>query len=184
MSNEYSHLTTQEKAIEYIRCKNNIFYFIFNYVYIPEIGGSLKYAPEYMHSKIKRVVRSAIRFDKVMFMATRQLGKSSTAAIIIEYMMNFYPKNRAIIINMKKGAAIENLSKIKFVHEMLPDFLKPGVTNRDLADRKTYLEYENGSRVDTFYPAANSGPEQIARSLTSPILYIDMFLSRYRVIYN
>lgn len=173
MIDQYSQLTTQEKAVEYIRCKNNIFYFIFNYVYIPEIGGSLKYAPEHMHFKIKRVIRSAIRFDKVIFMATRQLGKSLTAAIIIEYMMNFYPKNRAIIINMKKSAAMENLSKIKFIHEMLPSFLKPGVTNKELADRKTYLEYENGSRVDTFYPSSTSGPETIARSMTSPVLYLD-----------
>jgi hypothetical protein len=307
---DYSHLTTEQKALEYIKCKNNIFYFIFNYVYIPEIGGSLKYTPEHMHAKLRRVVRSAIKFDKVMFMASRQLGKaldintpiplpngkwttmgdlqvgdtilgengkptvviaatdimynhdcyriefdyvdpiiadadhlwkidyidkilttyellnyqnisitsyypikkehkiinivkvdsvpvrciqvdnpskmflcghfipthnSTIAAAIIEYMMNFYPRNRAIIINMKKSAALENLGKIKFIHEMLPLFLKLGASNRQIADRKTYLEYENGSRVDVFYPSTTSGPEQIARSMTSPILYIDRF---------
>jgi len=488
MFNEYSNLTTEQKAIEYIKCKNNIFYFIYNYVYIPEIGGSLKYAPEHMHLKLKRVIRSAIKFDKVIFMASRQLGKalsldtlvplfdgsyttieelkigdiiigadgkptnvkfiteimynhdcykinfdyadpiiadtdhlwkindndsivttkelfdiqekyikvtkpieyiennnltippyiyglwlssntygtseisvannsvneicefisqynykpvispifknnsekhitifnfentlknsglfqnristeysmnsiqnriellqgimdgsgycdasgrcelkhsnltflfdvkqllsslgiknklsrnkniytrkyglsfstkdfdvfkvkikrdrqkslkgsrynkhyiksvekiesipvkciqvdnedkmflvgeyipthnSTIAAVIIEYMLNFFPKNRAIIINMKKSAALENLSRIKFIHEMLPDFLKPSISNKVLADRKTYLEYENGSKVDVFYPSSISGPEQIARSLTSPILYVD-----------
>jgi hypothetical protein len=74
---------------------------------------------------------------------------------------------------MKKPAALENLSKIKFIHEILPDFLKPTLVSNKLNDRKTYLEYENGSRVDTFYPSTTSGPEHIARSMTSPILYID-----------
>lgn len=170
---DYSSFTAEQKAIEYVKCKNNILYFIFNYVRIPEIGGSLAYTPEHLHPKLRRVVRSAIRFDKVMFMASRQLGKSTIAAVIIEYMMNFYPKNRAIIINMKKSAALENLNKIKFIHESLPDFLKPGADKKTLADRKTYLEYENGSRVDVFYPSTASGPDQIARSLTAPVLYID-----------
>jgi hypothetical protein len=143
-----------------------------------ELKGT-RYNKHYIKSieKIESVPVKCIQVDNEdkMFLAGEYIPthNSTIAAIIIEYMLNFFPKNRAIIINMKKSAALENLSKIKFIHEMLPDFLKPCISNKVLADRKTYLEYENGSKVDVFYPSSISGPEQIARSLTSPILYID-----------
>jgi len=72
---------------------------------------------------------------------------------------------------MRQVAALENLSRIKFVHSHLPAWMKSPIKGR--AERKTYMELENNSLIRTFYPASNTGPDQIARSLTAPILYID-----------
>jgi len=64
------------RAKEWYKCRNNPLYYIFNYVYIPETGGRLKYDPDKMHNKIRRVVRSIYHFHKCVLMASRQLGKA------------------------------------------------------------------------------------------------------------
>lgn len=96
---------------------------------------------------------------------------STISAALLEYSMNFFPGNKGIILNMQKTAALENLNKVKFMHENLPEFLKSPLKYK--GDRKTYLEYANGSILRVFYPSSATPADQLARSLSSPILYID-----------
>ena len=306
-------------AKEYLKCRQNPLYFIYNYVKIPEIGGSTTLNRDNLHLKMKQTVRVLYRYNKAILMASRQLGKalsintlipifgdnnfiefkelkdikvgdflfdeyynktlvvaktnvmynrscykinffndesiiadknhiwkinnklistkllylkfkffkflklnkrfnifknekyfthvtsiykvdsapvqciqvfnannsgmflcgkkqipthnSTIAAAYITWALNFFPGIPAIILNMRQVAALENLSKIKFIHSNLPGWMKSPLKGR--AERKTYLELENNSIVRTFYPASTTGPDQIARSLTAPILYID-----------
>lgn len=169
--NRHSSKDLDYFAQEYLKCRSNPLYFLYNYVYIPEIGGSMLMSADRVHPNVRRVVRSLVRYNKVMFMATRQLGKSTISAAMLEWAINFFPGIPAIILNMRQVAALENLDKIKFIHSHLPEWLRSPLKGR--AEKKTYIELENNSIVRTFYPASNSGPNQIARSLTAPILYID-----------
>lgn len=175
MSNIITELSSSKKeeqyALEYLKCRQNPLYFIYNYVHIPEVGSSLQLSKNHVHTKLRRVVRSVFRYHKVMFMASRQLGKSTISACLLTWAANFFPGIPVIILNMRQVAALENLNKIKFIHSMLPPWMKSPIKGR--AERKTYLELENESLIRTFYPASNTGPDQIARSLTAPILYID-----------
>ena len=111
-----SKLSSKEQAIEFIRCKTNPFYFIYNYVVIQEIGSVIKYTPEKMHPKFRQIVRVVMKYHKAVNMATRQLGKSTIAACLLEWAGNFYPKTPITILNANKTYSQENLSKIKFVH--------------------------------------------------------------------
>lgn len=96
---------------------------------------------------------------------------STIASCLLIWAANFFPGIPIIILNMRQSAALENLGKIKFIHSMLPPWMKSPIKGR--AEKKTYLELDNNSLIRTFYPASNAGPDQIARSLTAPILYID-----------
>jgi len=98
---------------------------------------------------------------------------STISAALLEYLLNFYPKNRAIILNMSKTAGLENIDRIRFMHDNLPPFLKSPHKNKAAADRKTFLEYDNGSKINVFFPSSATSPSTLARSLTSPILYVD-----------
>jgi len=169
--NVASKWTAQEQSLEWYKCKINPFYFIYNYVFIPEIGGILKYEKSIMNGKIKQVVRSVIRFHRCILMASRQLGKSTIAACILEWANNFYPNARAIILNATKDYAFENLNKVKFIHEHLPPQLQTPLKFK--GDRKTFLEYTHGAVMKVFYPSSTTSPDTLARSLTSAILYID-----------
>jgi hypothetical protein len=166
-------LTKDEKywTVEYWRCKENILYFIWNYVYFEEIGGICKYSEDKMNPKFKRVIKSLLKYKFAMLMASRQLGKSTVAAAILEHSMNFFPGNKALILNANKYYALENLSKVKFIHENLPSQLRTPLKYK--GDRKTYLEYTNNSKITVLYPSTTTSPDSLGRSLTIPILYID-----------
>lgn len=163
--------TSKQQFTEYWRCVKYPFYFIYNYVYIGEIGGILKYEEAKMHPKFKMTVRSISKYHRATLMATRQLGKSTIAGCLLEWATNFFPKMPATILNANKQYSLENLEKIKFIHSNLPSFLR--VPEKYKGERKTFHELENGSIVRTFYPSSTTSPSTLARSLTSPILYID-----------
>jgi hypothetical protein len=298
-------------AVEYLKCRRNPFYFIYNYVYIPEIGGSLKLDDTNLHYKMKRVVKSLIKYRRVILMASRQSGKaldittkipladntfklmkdieigdfildefefpteviavtsimydrpcykfifenaeeiiadanhlwkvssykydnelktskelfnekydpydlcinvndhkiciryiietesvpvkciqvrntsgmflcgetkipthnSTIAAAMLLWAANFYSNLPIVILNMRVASGLANLNIIKFMYNHLPDWLKSPY--RSKSERKTYIEFQNGSVIKTFSPSPASPPEQLARGLTAPILYID-----------
>ena len=306
-------MSSQQRAAEYWNCRTNPFYFIFNYVYIQEIGGILKYEAPMMHAKMKRVVKSFYNYHRCICMASRQLGKalfidellptpnglrpikdicvgdyvydehhsptkvvavteimnnhecyelvisntkiicdkdhlwkiscdalslvnvvltaeqifnlnkmkmqctiydhrlnqnlkitsicktksvpvkciqvenhsgmflvtankipthnSTIAAAILEWAANFYSNMPITILNATKKFAFENLEKIKFMHMAVADFLRTPLKYK--GDRKTTLDYKNESIVRIFYPSSTTSPNTLARSFTSPILYID-----------
>lgn len=173
INNQWADVTAM-RAVEWVRCRSNPLYFILNYVYLPEIGGSrtsLKYNEELLHPKFRRAVRCLYRYHNVILMASRQLGKSTIAACMIAWAMNFFPNNRVAIMNMQKRYAQENLNRIKFILSALPEWMRIRPTSR--SEIKEYLTLANGSRCDTYYPSASTPPENIARSLTIPIIYID-----------
>jgi len=164
-------MSYERQAVEFLKCRKSIFYFIYNYVYLEEVGGAIKIDHGRLHSKTIRSVKTVINCHKLIFMASRQLGKSSTASMIIDYVANFFPGSQIIIINMNKSAAFENLKRIKFVHQRLPKWLASPLKYD--GDRKSFLEFENGSVIKTFFYSTTTGPDSLARSLTAPCLYID-----------
>lgn len=168
---QFERLSSTEKAIEWYKCKMNPFYFIFNYAFIPEIGGVLKYDDPIMGIKIRRFVRSIAKYHKCLLMATRQLGKSTVAGCLLEWACNFYPCVPATILNANKSFALENLEKIKFIHSNLPPSLRTPLKYK--GDRKTTMEYVHNSIIRVFYPSSTTSASTLARSLTSPILYVD-----------
>lgn len=318
VQNQSNKLSSSEQAAEYWNCRRNPFYFIFNYVYIPEIGGILKYEAPMMHNKMKQVIKCLHNYHKVILMASRQLGKalaldtlipcptitgeiiyrklgdlhtndyildqhsnpiriinetsiqydrpcysitfnngvkviadenhewrvfcrsmnnsqylilntknifdiinnqldfviidfikkihitniektesvpvkciqvnsneglflitekhivthnSTISAIYNEWAANFYPNIPITILNMHKKSSLENLEKIKFIHSALPEFLRTPLKYK--GSRKTTLDYSNDSVIRIFYPSSATSPSTLARSFTSPGLYID-----------
>ena len=182
--------TSQElaeyRAGEWYKCRQNPLYFIYNYVYIPETGGRLLYAKELMHPKMRRVVRSVFKYHKCVLMASRQLGKSTLAACLIAWAVVFYSRNRAVILNMKQEAGLNNLAMIKFIISNLPEWMVGKNPFKSKSDIKTYFELFNDSKVSVVYPSTVHDPNTLARSLTVPILYIDesAFIRSMREIYG
>lgn len=318
VQNQSNRLSSSQQAAEYWNCRRNPFYFIFNYAYIPEIGGILKYEAPMMHNKMKQVIKCLHNYHKVILMASRQLGKalsldtlipcptltgeiiyrelgdlhindyvldqhfnpiriineteiqynrpcylitfnnketviadenhewrvfcksisaesysilntkdiyniiqnkldniiidifkkinivkvekteskpvkciqvnsheglflitkkhiithnSTISAIYNEWAANFYPNIPITILNMHKKSSLENLEKIKFIHNALPEFLRTPLKYK--GSRKTTLDYSNDSVIRIFYPSSATSPSTLARSFTSPGLYID-----------
>jgi len=63
---------------EFLRCRNNILYFIHNYCHIGEVGNPRLYSPDMMNRKYRRVIKSINRYRRAILMASRQLGEKIT----------------------------------------------------------------------------------------------------------
>lgn len=168
-----SPTATDFYAKEWVKCRQNPLYFALNYVIIPEIGGELKLSSELLHPKQIRVIKSVYKYHKAILMASRQLGKSTISAILLSWALVFYPNNTAIILNMKQKAGLQNLGTIKFIIRRLPEWMVTKHPFKQKSDIKTYFDLFNGSHCDVFYPSTIHTSSTLARSLTSPILYID-----------
>lgn len=302
-------LSSAECGLEIMKCRANPLYFMYNYVYIPEIGGSLKYEKGIVHPRAVQYIKSLIKYGRSILMASRQLGKaldldtliplangqfkklkhltlndtildqyhnplkiiaitevlnnrkcyelefsngekivadenhqwvinnnlyltyalfneyksdptssfiildgfgeehylssikevesspvkciqvdsydglylitksklvthnSTISAVFLEWACNFYPRLPATILNANKTFALENLSKVKFIHSNLPEFLKSPLKYK--GERKTTMDYSNGSIIRIFYPSTTTSSSMLARSLTAPFLYVD-----------
>jgi hypothetical protein len=177
---------TDYYANEWLNCRKNPLYFIQNYVYIPETGGMLKYDKNVLHPKLRRVIRITHKYHRCVLMASRQLGKSTVSACLLAWAAIFNPGLQSVILNFKKDAAIENLDRIKFIINNLPDWLRWTCERKDKSDRLSYLVLRNGSKIKVMYPATTQHPTTIARSLTIPCLYIDesAFIRNMREIYG
>lgn len=173
IKNSVSEKEKKRRAKEIWKCRTNPLYFIHNYCYLDEGGGQVLYRKELMHNKIRRVVRSIYQFKKCILMASRQLGKSTIAACLVAWAMVFFPRNKAVILNMKQNAGKKNLSMIKFIIKNLPTWMVTDKPFKNKSDAVTYCELFNDSRIDVFYPATTHDPSTLARSLTVAVLYID-----------
>jgi len=96
---------------------------------------------------------------------------STISACMLEWACNFYPYVPATILNANKGFALENIEKVKFIHNNLPTFLRTPLKYK--GERKTTMEYKHGSIIRVFYPSSTTSATILARSLTAPILYVD-----------
>lgn len=74
---------TNHNVNEWIKCRQNPLYFILNYVYFKEYGGRCLYTKEFLHPKLRRVVRVIYRYHAAILMASRQLGKALSLDTII-----------------------------------------------------------------------------------------------------
>lgn len=173
--NSKKDYSSKEKTIELLKCKSNPFYFIYNYVYIPEhaTGAPFKITNENLHPKMKRVIKSLYHYNKAILMASRQLGKSSIAACLIAWACIFYPGIQSVILNMKKKAGLQNLATIKFIIKNCPAWMVTNQPFKSKSDIVTYITLFNDSHVDVLFPSTIHDSSTVARSLTVPILYID-----------
>jgi hypothetical protein len=146
--NQVSPAEKKRRALEIWKCRTNPFYFIHNYCFLDEGGGQTLYKKELMHNKMRRVVRSIFRYKKCILMASRQLGKSTIAACLVAWSMVFFPRNKAVILNMKQDAGKRNLRTIKFIIKNLPVWMVSERPFKNKSDAVTYCELFNDSRID------------------------------------
>jgi hypothetical protein len=122
---------------------------------------------------MKRVIKIIYSQHRCVLTASRQLGKSTIAACLLSWALVFFHENRAIILNMKKSAAYENLDKVRFIINNLPKWMVTDKPFKTKSELKSYFILFNNSRLDAFYPSTVHNSATLARSLSSPILYID-----------
>lgn len=154
---------TKEELEEMKMCKNDILHFADNYCYAMTDDGVVKIKlRDYQRDILKNYHDN--RF--IVFLASRQIGKTITSAIFITWFLCFnYDKNVLIVAN-KYQTALEILDKVKTIIRHLPFYMKPGV----ISGGKTGMVFDNGCRIIT-----QATTKTTAIGYTIHLLYADEF---------
>jgi len=155
---------TNEQIREFAKCAKDPIHFIQNYVYVrhPVKGRTLFSLYDY---QIKLI--DAYHNNKdVITLFPRQSGKSETSCAYLFWFSIFNKDKTVLITSNKHKNSSEMISRIKYMYENLPDFLKPGVT--DDGWNKLSLKFETGSRI-----ISDATSETTGRGGSFSILYCD-----------
>jgi hypothetical protein len=141
---------------------NDPIYFIKNYVKIQHaIKGTVLFELfDYQEEFIL-----AIHNNKdTLALMSRQLGKTTTAAIYIFWLSAFTDDQACVIASKNMDHATDIMAKIKFAYEELPNWLKPGVKFYN----RTSIEFDNGSIIKS-----QATTEKTGRGNSPSILMLD-----------
>ena len=165
-----------KEAKEYMKCRISSLYFIEKYIKIPVAGGLVTMEESDLWNatpKYKDFVKlsSSPYVDNIEILFSRQHGKTTTIAMMMLYYMMFYSRVPIQFLTLSKDNALDVIDRIKFMHDHLPKFLKVPIKGK--GDKKTYVEFANGSKLNTRYVSGNINPDQIGRGFSTPLAWVD-----------
>lgn len=142
---EYSY--NPEQIRELNKCKVDAMYFIKNYIKIvSQDHGVVTFDPyDYQEELIQNFIDN--RFNVCLL--SRQSGKSTIVAAFALWFACFHSHKNIGIVSNKAEAAKNFLSRLKYMYELLPVWLKPGVPGW----AQTTIEFDNKTKI---YIAATS----------------------------
>ena len=159
---------------EIIKCRMSALYFIENYVSVPVAGGrvSMKESEQWnATNKYKIIIELFQQYDSVLYMSSRQSGKTTTSAMYLLWCMIFFPKIQISYLTLDKNRAIDMISRMKEMMDSLPKWLQ--VRPKSNAERLSYYELSNGSKITASFVSGSNDPDKVGRGLSSPIVFID-----------
>lgn len=132
---------TKEQIVEYAKCAEDPCYFIENYVKVISLDAGV--VPFKLRPYQRRIIDTVHNNRFTLAMLFRQSGKSSVMAAYLLWYATFNDHKTAVLLANKQAQAIEIFSRVQYMYELLPDWLKQGA----LEWNKKSVHYENGSRI-------------------------------------
>lgn len=141
-------------------------YFARYYIRIqhPKLGD----IPFEMHPYQERMIDLYLNNNKVIVLASRQVGKTTVATAFLLWYAIFNSNKTILIAANKNDNAMEIIGKIQYAYEYLPMWIKPGV--KDDGWNKHEIKFDNESRLVSTATSASSG-----RGMAISLLYLDEF---------
>lgn len=154
----------KQRMEEVKKISSDIQYFAQKYFYIISLDqGKQKIK---MYPKQARLVKEMTKRRRLIVLATRQCGKSTSYSIyVLWYCLTNTDKSILICANKFKTAK-DILSRIKLGYEMLPAWLKPGIVTWNASS----IEFSNGCKI-----TAEATSESSGRGGSINVLILDEF---------
>lgn len=155
---------TKFELEEYAKCKISVEYFAEHYCQIKREDGSV--GPLTLRDYQKEILDLYVNNRFSILMASRQMGKTVSAAIVILHFCLFNNDKNVMIVANKGKTVEEIISKIKDIYRLLPFFIKKGVK----VWNERSISFENGCRVLT-----ERRTKSPSIGFTIDFLYLDEF---------
>ena len=161
---DVQHNFTKEEVGEYIKCRDDIVYFLENHVKIVHVDKGLISFDLYPFQK--DLIQTISDNRNVIVKTGRQVGKSTTTlGWLLHYVLFNQSKTVGILAN-KAATARELLSRIQIAYQHLPKYLQQGLKEWN----KGSLELENGSKI-----IASSTSSSAIRGFSFSCILLDEF---------
>ena len=147
---------------EYIKCAKDPVYFMKKYCMIQHpTRGRIKFN---LYPFQEGVLKLLNNNERNIILKSRQLGISTLSAGMALWQMIFQKDTNVLVIATKQDTAKNLVTKVKFMYENLPSWLKLGFEENN----KLALRLKNGSQVKAVSAASDAG-----RSEAISLLIID-----------
>lgn len=153
---------TPELIQEYVKCQNDVVYFVEKYMKIINVDKGLMNFTLYDYQKEMLSNFANYRFNIVT--TARQAGKSTTTCAFILWYIIFHADKTVALLANKGDTAREILGRIELAFQHLPKWLQQGV----ITYNKGSLVLENNSRV-----IASATSSDAIRGYAINLLFID-----------
>ena len=161
---DVQHNFTKEEIEEYIKCRDDILYFLETYAKIVHVDEGL--IPFKLYPFQRELINTITNNRNVIVKTGRQVGKSTTTlGWLLHYVLFNQSKTVGILAN-KAATARELLSRIQIAYQHLPKFLQQGLKEWN----KGSLELENGSKI-----IASSTSSSAIRGFSFSTILLDEF---------
>lgn len=149
---------------EYIKCVNDPIYFMKKYCMIQHpMRGRI---PFHLYPFQEKVLSLFKQYDYSIVLKSRQLGISTLVAGFSLWLMIFNKDKNILCIATKQDTAKNMVTKVKFMFENLPSWLRG--KEKPLEDNKLNLKLRNGSQIKAVSAASDAG-----RSEAVSLLIVD-----------
>ena len=162
---------SKEEVEEYVKCQNDIIYFLKNYVQVIHVDHGL--IPFDLYDYQQDLINTLHENRYVIVKSARQSGKSVTS---LGYILHYVLFNKTKIVGMlanKASTSRELLGRLQTAYQHLPKFLQQGIVEWN----KGNLELENGSKI-----IASSTSSSAIRGYSFSLLFLDEFAFVQRTI--
>jgi len=162
---------TKEEVEEYVKCRDDIIYFLKNYVQVIHVDKGL--VPFDLYDYQQELINTLDEHRYVIVKSARQSGKSVTS---LGYILHYVLFNKTKIVGMlanKASTSRELLGRLQTAYQHLPKFLQQGIVEWN----KGNLELENGSKI-----IASSTSSSAIRGYSFSLLFLDEFAFVQRTI--
>ena len=150
------------QLLELEKCQNDPIYFMKNYVKIQHATkGTVPFA---LFDYQEEIVNCIHNNKDSLILCSRQLGKTTTAAMYILWMATFLEDKFCVIASKNMDHATDIMAKIKFAYEEMPFWLKPGCKFYN----RTSIEFDNGCVIKS-----QATTDKTGRGSSPSILMLD-----------
>ncbi len=152
-----------EEIEEMVKCQEDILYFANNYCFSKTDEGVKKIK---LRDYQEDVIQAYSENDRIVFLASRQIGKTITTCIFLAWYVCFHMDKNILVIANKGATSEEILDKTKLILRHLPFYMKPGTQVNNLRR----VAFDNGCRI--FAEACTETP---AIGFTFDVIFADEF---------
>src|SRR5690554_3137785 len=150
---------TDQQADEWLKCADDLDYFLETYVYTQGQRGRVLFKPRGYQKRFYRAIENG---DFVCLLSGRQTGKSSSTVGYLLHEMIFNQDMKVGITSYKLANCKDLMARFKFAYENLPIWLKPPVIEYN----RYSVAFTNGSSIE-----AQVTRENTFRGNTPKIIY-------------